>query len=481
MRMLSKLIQNYKNMSIGVKASFWFMGCNVLQKGIAFITVPIFTRILTTDEYGLYSLFCSWESVLAIFVTLNLSYQVFNNGMVKYSQDKDGYTTSMVGLTIVMAIFWGSVLFSFHVYLTKIIGLNIFYLLLMLLDMIFMVITGLWIVRQRYDYQYKTLSIITILSTILNPVLGIILVLNLKDKSFARCLSMVITNLILLLITYVNIIKKNRKHINLKYWKYALKLDLPLIPHYLSMVLLNNCDRIMIGKICGNSYTAFYSIAHNASMVMNIIITSINSSFNPCLYQKLRNKEYNKIREVSRYLLVIVAGVSILPIIFAPEIVFILGSKEYFNAVSIMPIFSCCVFLIYIYTLFSNVEMFFEKPKYTMYGSVSATVINIILNYFFIQKFGYKAAAYTTLLCYILLSIFHYFIMKYICKTKNIESSIYDIKLILGLFSLIILCVVIISFLFKYYFIRYCISLFILLLAIKKKEYIIKNISPTKK
>lgn len=125
--------------------------------------------------------------------------------------------------------------------------------------------------------------------------------------------------------------------------------------------------------------------------------------------------------------------------------------------------------------------MFFEKPKYMMYGSVSATVINIILNYFFIQKFGYKAAAYTTLLCYILLSIFHYFIMKYICKTKNIESSIYDIKLILGLFSLIILCVVIISFLFKYYFIRYCISLFILLFAIKKKEYIIKNISPTKK
>ena len=47
------------------------------------------------------------------------------------------------------------------------------------------------------------------------------------------------------------------------------------------MVLLNNCDRIMIGKICGNSYTAFYSITHNASMVMNIIITSVNSSFNP--------------------------------------------------------------------------------------------------------------------------------------------------------------------------------------------------------
>lgn len=481
MRMLLKLIENYKNMSMGIKASFWFMGCNILQKGIAFITVPIFTRILTTNEYGLYSLFCSWESVLAIFVTLNLSYQVFNNGMVKYSQDKDGYTTSMVGLTMIMAIFWGSILFFFRVYLIKIIGLNIFYLLLMLLDIIFVAIIGLWTVRQRYDFQYKTLSFITILSTILNPVLGIILVLKIEDKSFARCLAMVITNFIILLIIYVNIIKKNRKHINLKYWKYALKLNLPLIPHYLSMVLLNNCDRIMIGKICGNSYTAFYGIAYNISMIMNIIITSINSSFNPWLYQNLKIKKYDRIKEVSRCLLVIVAGISILPIIFAPELIFILGSKEYFDTVSIMPIFSCCIFLIYIYTLFSNVEMFFEKPKYTMYGSVSATLINIVLNYFFIQKFGYKAAAYTTLVCYTLLSIFHYFIMKYICKAKNIESSIYDIKLILKLFLLIILCVIIIGFLFKYYIIRYCISLLILLGAIKKKKYIIENILLVKK
>lgn len=88
--MLLELMNRYKKMSAGVKASLWFMGCNILQKGISFITVPIFTRMMTASDYGVYSLFCSWESVLAIFVTLNLSYQVFNNGMVKYSHDKDG-------------------------------------------------------------------------------------------------------------------------------------------------------------------------------------------------------------------------------------------------------------------------------------------------------------------------------------------------------------------------------------------------------
>ncbi len=206
--MLSELMNRYKNMSVGVKASLWFMGCNILQKGISFITVPIFTRILTVNDYGLYSLFCSWESVLAIFVTLNLSYQVFNNGMVKYSHDKDGYTTSMVGLTLALAAFWGVILVFLHKVFANIIGLDVRYLVLMLLDMVFMAISGLWIVRQRYDFQYRALSFVTIFSTIINPILGIILVYNMNDKPFARCLSIVITNGIVVLITYAWILKK---------------------------------------------------------------------------------------------------------------------------------------------------------------------------------------------------------------------------------------------------------------------------------
>lgn len=142
-----------------------------------------------------------------------------------------------------------------------------------------------------------------------------------------------------------------------------------------------------------------------------------------------------------------------------------------------MPIFSCCVFLIYVYTLFSNVEMFFEKPKYTMYGSVSATVINILLNYFFIKRIGYQAAAYTTLLCYILLSVFHYCSMRYICKTENINQQIYDIRLIVALFLMIIMCAVVISFLFKIYINSIFYSSNDCTNCVKKKEDYHKSIS----
>ncbi|MTV96675.1 oligosaccharide flippase family protein, partial [Streptococcus pneumoniae] len=103
---MKKILNKYYSLSNPVKASIWFTICNVLQKGISMITVPIFTRLLTTEQYGVYSVYQSWYSIIGVFATLNLYYGVFNNGMVKYEKDKNAFTSSMQGLTTtVTAIF----------------------------------------------------------------------------------------------------------------------------------------------------------------------------------------------------------------------------------------------------------------------------------------------------------------------------------------------------------------------------------------
>ena len=57
------VINKYKNSSIQVKAALWFTACSILQKGISFVVVPIFTRVLSTKEYGTYSLYLSWLQI----------------------------------------------------------------------------------------------------------------------------------------------------------------------------------------------------------------------------------------------------------------------------------------------------------------------------------------------------------------------------------------------------------------------------------
>lgn len=468
---MKQIYIKYNNLSLEVKASLWFMICSMLQKGISFITVPIFTRIMTASEYGQYSVFLSWESILAIFVTFNLSYQVFNNGMVKYKNHKDAYTTSMVGLTFIIAISSFILYLIFQKRINTYMDLNSDYMYLMFLDMIFTAINGLWIVRRRYEFKYKELTIITLLTIILNPFLGIIFVTNFSDKVFARVLSIVLSNFLIFIILFTSLLRKNKKLFEIKYWNYALRINLPLIPHYLSLVLLNNSDRIMITKFCGMAYTAFYSVAYNVSMIMQIIVTSINSSFNPWIYQQLSEKKYINIRKKTKYLLVIVAFTSLIPAIFAPELLLVFGSKEYSEALKVIPPLSCCVFIMFVYTLFSNVELFYEKSNYIMIGSLGSTIINLILNYIFIKLFGYIAAAYTTLVCYCTLAYFHYLMMKKICKENNIQEEVFDIRFLTMLTVIIIILSFLIMILYKYIFIRYAlVAISILILIITRNK-----------
>lgn len=59
-----------------------------LQKGISFITVPIFTRLMSTEEYGTYTVYLSWLQILTIMTSLYLFNGVYDNAMAKYEKQR---------------------------------------------------------------------------------------------------------------------------------------------------------------------------------------------------------------------------------------------------------------------------------------------------------------------------------------------------------------------------------------------------------
>ena len=102
--MLKKMINRYRTIPVAAKASLWFIFCSVLQKCVAMLTTPIFTRLMSTEQYGQFTVYNSWLQIFTIFVTLRLNYAVFNKGMSKYKDDRDGYTSTMQTVTFVLAL-----------------------------------------------------------------------------------------------------------------------------------------------------------------------------------------------------------------------------------------------------------------------------------------------------------------------------------------------------------------------------------------
>lgn len=420
--------EKYNALSKPVRASFWFTICSFVQKGISFITVPIFTRLMSAEQYGTFSLYQSWDSVLIVFATLNLSYQVFNNGLVKYEDDQDGYTASMLGLSNACTTVLLVLYLFFHRWVNTLTGLSTPLFLLMFLQYYFNQALALWTVKERFFYRYRLLTAITILSAVASSVLGVLGVLILEDKVFARVVSLALVNVIIGFLVYANVLRKSHKLVCLEYWKYVLALNLPLIPHYLSMTVLSSSDRIMIANICGASFTAFYSVAYNVASILNMLSSSINSSYIPWFYQKMRDGDSASISRVSRTLLMAIGVFSLLPALFGPEIVRILGSSSYLEGVWVMPAVSVGVYFTFLYSLFSNYELFYESSRLIMFASIGAAVLNVTLNFILLPLVGFVAAGYTTLVCYIALAFFHYWGMRRVANQAPGREVPFDIR-----------------------------------------------------
>ena len=433
---MNKLIEKYNSLSPVVKAPIWYTICSVIQNGIGFFTMPIFTNLMTTEQYGLFSIYQSWMGILVIFTTLNLQYGMFNNAMVKYQERRDEYISAMQGLVLVLNTGFLIVYLLFHKQLNVLFGLSTVIMMAMFLEMAMTPALGFWSGKKRFEYKYREVIGITLLMSFANPVIGVIAVMMTEDKGVVKVLTSAVVNAAFCFLIFVRNIWRGKKLYVKEFWKYALSFHIPLIPYYLSQTVFNQSDRIMINNMVGTDKAAIYSVVYSCSTVINFAINAINNAFVPWTYEKLSQKDYKNLGKVSNALSVFIGVILLFVMLVAPEIIRIIVPLEYYEGIWTMPPIICSLYFLFQSQLFINVEFYEEKKNYLVLGSIFGAVLNIVLNYLLIPVFGYVAAGYTTLAAYIVFALANYFFMRKICIQK--KNSIYDIRF-LTLFSLLML------------------------------------------
>ncbi len=430
---MRKLIAKYKLLPIQVRASLWFLICSFLQKGVTTITTPIFTRIMSTSEYGNYSVFNSWMGIVSIFVTLQLYSGLYEQGLVKFSHDRAIFSSSLQGLNLTLCMLWTLIYVPFRSFWNNIFSLTTVQMLAMLALIWTSGVFRFWSAEQRVEYKYKNLVLITLLVSIFNPVLSVFFVLHSTDKVTARILGLLVAELFGYTGLFFTQMHRGKTFYSSKYWKYSILFALPLIPHYLAQIVLASSDRIMIQKLVGDSQAGIYSLAYTISSVMTLFNTALSQTISPWVYQKIKANKTNEIAGLSYIAMGVIAGLNLLLIILAPEIVQIFAPPSYYEAIWVIPPVAMSVYFIFMYGFFAQFEFYFEKKLFIMIASISGAVLNVILNYIFIPIFGYIAAGYTTLVCYIAYVFGHYFFMKKIVKQYGEANNVYSSKILLGI------------------------------------------------
>lgn len=478
---MNKLLVKYKTLSPAVKASLWFTVSNFLQRGISMLTTPIFTRVLSTEDFGMVSLYQSWNNLFIVLATLNLSGGVFNNGMVKFKEDRDNFTSSLLGLTTAITLVLCLFVNLFSEAVTKLTSLPIYILNAMMVAYIFIPAQQFWTVEKRFEFNYKPVIFVTFLNVLLTPTVSLLAIFQSSKPGEARILSIIAIQILLGVALYVVLAKRKRVGFNKEYWLYALKFNIPLIPHYLSNYILTSSDRVMIEKMCGVSSTALYSLGFTLATVMYLVTSAINNSFIPWTYQRLKNEDYRSIRRTANQLILLIAATCVCLMIFAPEIIWFLGSQKYAMAVYVVPPIAASVLFTFIYSLFGNVQFYFENTGKVAVASTITACCNIVLNFVFIQIFGYVAAAYTSLFCYILYATLHYRFMKRECIRRSIREEIYDIRFIVKSAVVMFLIIVVSTISYSNVVIRLMMLLAVVVLMIKKKSMIVQMLREIRK
>lgn len=451
---MKALINKIKGMPITAKVSLAYAVCNIVQKSLSFITLPLFTRLLTTEQYGQYSVYTSWMGILTIFISLNLPYGSFSTAMVKYEDRREGYIASVQGICTMLAGIFLVIYLPLSGFFNKIFELPTPLVLLMVAEIVMHTSVLCWNGKMRFQYKYKAVVGITLLIAVVSPVLAYFLVKFSDEKGYARIIGYSAVWVVIGGLFYIHNFVKGKKFFDKEFWKYALGFNIPLITYYLSQVVFNQSDRIMISHFSGTDKAGIYNVAYSLSTVLVFILNAINNSYVPWFYNKIKEGRASDNKKAANMIALLMAFLLLGVIWMAPEIIAVMAGKEYYEAIWIVPPVAMSNLLLFYSQLFINVEFYYEKKNSLVWASVGAATINIVLNALLIPVFGYIVAGYTTLISYVIFAVSNYYTMKKIMNELKEDIDAYNLRALI----LIMLLFVVLGFtgmaLYKYTLIR---------------------------
>ena len=462
-----------------IKAATWYTIGNILIKGTNFFVLPIFTRLMSTHEYGIYSVYTSYLMIFETAIMLGLSSTIV---LARYAKEVefDQYISTVISIPL---------LFSLICMVITNIGCRIFGSLLSmnaeLWTCLFIssgagAISNIIGARLVIEGRYKLYMASSAIKTIGDIVLSLILVYTVfynHDVHLARVYGS--TSSFIIGTGFILIATKTKFSINRRNAKYAFAWGIPLLFHTLATVVLTQSDRILIRYFDSYSSAGIYAVATTVVTIPMVLQQSLSQAWTPWFYGKLDAKDYEQIRWLNnRYIVlysIIIAGFMLL----APDVIHLFTEQSYWPCVySLVPL-AISVFAELMYSIPTSVEYYNKRTTYIMTATLITVVLNIFLDVVFIKLFGYHGAAYATALSKVIL-----FLMHLQFSRKLDKNALFSGMVAVICFAMLSLLTITIVNTIDLFVIRYAILISMLIPAgwytIKNKDLLISKIKEKK-
>jgi O-antigen/teichoic acid export membrane protein len=396
---------------------------NIALKGMGIITLPIYAIYLTTAEFGILAVLEPSITILTEVLTLGQSSSViyFNNSKEYRDRNKSVFFTIIALVSVVNILFACASFGIRNIFDNLFIPTSAFtiYFPFIILISTLRSLTTVFMNKLRADERSIPFTLITLVRIVffIGLIFYTVVYLNLSVTGIMYAYLLV--EIIVLTILVPMMLKNMQFNFNSEISKHAFKYGVPLIFTAIGIQLLNLSDRFLIRYYINYSSVGLYDFGYRIAGVLQMfLIMPFSQAILPLVYKEYKtpnDKRY--FSKLMTYMCFVIIWGGLALSMFSGIIVKIMGSNKFNGAEIFVPI----IILAYIFSAMRVIAqtgmLLTEKTSYIGIITIAAGIINIVLNIILIPIFGVIAAAYTTLIAFMIF----YFV------TKILADKFYEV------------------------------------------------------
>ena len=405
--MINKLksLKNHQGFMKYFKNTSWLFAEKILRMVVGLFVGIWVARYLGPEQFGLFSYAQSFVGLFAIIATLGLN-SIIVRELVKDEYDKN---------TLIGTAFFMMLAAALFVILLLVIAVN-FTSNDAFTNLLIFIIASATIFQSfnviDFYFQSKVMSKYVVYSNVISLFISsfikIFLILN-EAPLIYFALAVLFDNIVLAL-GFIYFYKKHNE--NLKSWKFDKKIAISLLKDSSPLIIAGvinsiymKVDQVMIKEILGVTEVGYYSAAVKLSESWFAIGVIICNSLFPAIVNAKKISEklyYQRIQNLFLFLIIISYALSISVYFLSDYIILFLYGKEFMKASPVLAIHIFSAIFVYLGVSSGRWLIAENKTKLDLYRNILAMSANVVLNMFFIKKFGIIGAAYASLIAYII-------------------------------------------------------------------------------
>lgn len=400
------IIEKLKN-SVLFKNTFIYTLLHLINSGVPFLLLPILTRYLTPEDYGMIATYNTFVGVVSIFVGLSMAGAVGVSFFHLKQEELRKYIGNVFNILLLSVSIVTLFVMIFEPYLIEKLKLPVLWLYIAIVVAWTQMFTGINLALWRSQQKAKPFAFYEMSQTLFNISLSLLLVVVLHYGWEGRVSGTATAGIIFGLLSIVFIYKRGYAVLNYsaEYMRDAFKFGIHLIPHQVALWMRYGVDILLITSIVGVSSTGLYSVGFQFGMVVGIFASAFNNAFSPYLYEKLKEItpeiQKNLVKFTYYYFVGIVIFAMLLSTFFIWLIPYFLGEKfqgasEYIYWISLAHAFQG------MYLMVVNYIFYAKKNHLLSMVTISTSIFHVVLSYILINDFGPIGAAYASVVSFFL-------------------------------------------------------------------------------